>query len=951
MPPRCFSGVHEGPCAIADWGRCEYGWLRLAPVYLYLLVWIVLGLYMLSRNGPPHGLFRSDATTVHDHVAQGIAIASSQRKYRSLRQQRFQRAVRLLAMWAEHPQFTLMPLGLAFRITGSVFRLKYVLFAFSLTREAADALLAFSCGGLLLLLYSVKQCNTVRRRLVQPLAFDLFYIPMVATFLRLGTCPMGIEHVALPGSVICDCVDSFGYFWALGLISFVLHYCGALHHKMNVEPLATTVDFRFQPSYQFFIVMARTLCPIVSILASNADASRNETIGLLTGLLLVWSFLLEYSYRTQPCIGSGSSPNNIRVLAFSSAIYTTLASIGVLTTDASPSTLLWTLVPLPLVGVAAWKVNDRRARLFHIPNVSIVELLRDESPTIQLVGAVAALYVNPNRLVQSDHEKLLVELRRLAHGPMHTPLCRLYALRTLWFSHVEIFVARKPLLAIGEVRTAILQNYWLKDRANGDRPPRQHNLRPRSIKLSSQILNVVVERRVGRRRTSFSMLLANRVRSNCNGASHRTTGPSADHIALQSPATTTKCSVVNIRGAPWISYIQPTDDVVATANDFFRLALDIWAQSAAHQDRVAMRECALFLLQWYRTGHLNLQPVVYLQILSALCMVGTTKHIIDATHSLYNATLDKVTPVNLWLEHPGCIDHFAFALKVQSRSTVTKCASIMALIVESAKSTRAPPRRWTPAAIESVEVALSAWTHVYRISDCLERVYTYLFEIHPTKARLDAAPLKQVLRSCQTVSTLTSTSRREAVAPIVVPPQLIRSASFRRLSAVSPVPELPALCKRTSEFVRSPTVGRRRSSVTEQLASIGLTSPSINMSGGLSTYQPRRSSLQPPGATPAVVKLEVLAAVDQRRSQRGQFIEILDRAYDLHAATRLHCIRFGFAEAIQSAIELYYSSLECAIHDYVETALDPAVYEFFLPHLSAYVPPTPTLRRRSWWRQ
>ena len=96
-------------------------------------------------------------------------------------------------------------------------------------------------------------------------------------------------------------------------------------------------------------------------------------------------------------------------------------------------------------------------------------------------------------------------------------------------------------------------------------------------------------------------------------------------------------------------------------------------------------------------------------------MVGSTKHIIDATHSLLNATLDKVTPVSLWLEHPGCVNHFAFALKVQSRTTVTKCASILALIVEWAKTTQAPPRRWTPAAIESVEVALAAWPPVYRM--------------------------------------------------------------------------------------------------------------------------------------------------------------------------------------------------------------------------------------------
>ncbi|KDO18801.1 hypothetical protein SPRG_15887 [Saprolegnia parasitica CBS 223.65] len=93
--------------------------------------------------------------------------------------------------------------------------------------------------------------------------------------------------------------------------------------------------------------------------------------------------------------------------------------------------------------------------------------------------------------------------------------------------------------------------------------------------------------------------------------------------------------------------------------------------------------------------------------------------------------------------------------------------------------------------------------------------------------------------------------------------------------------------------------------------------------------------------TPAVVKLEVLAAVDRRRSQREKFIEILASAYDLHATARLESVQFGFTDVIQKAIDLYNASLECAIHDFVETALDPAIYDFFAPHVSGL----------PWWRR
>ncbi|KDO18802.1 hypothetical protein SPRG_15889 [Saprolegnia parasitica CBS 223.65] len=245
-------------CAVHHWDDCGYGWLRLAPIFLCLCLWVLLGVGMLRRHAALHGLFRSDAARVHEPIAQGVAIALSQRTYRSLRQQRFQRAVRLLAMWVEAAEFILAPLELAFRVTGHLHALETIYSSIQFAGEAGNVAMTLFGGIAMLVFHPFKPCHIFLERIVHPLALDLLYIPMVATFLRLGTCPVDVEHVALPGGIVCDCVDHFGYFWALGLISFVLLYCGALHHKMHVEPRATTMDFRFQPSYQFFIVMART---------------------------------------------------------------------------------------------------------------------------------------------------------------------------------------------------------------------------------------------------------------------------------------------------------------------------------------------------------------------------------------------------------------------------------------------------------------------------------------------------------------------------------------------------------------------------------------------------------------------------------------------------------------------------------------------------------------------
>ncbi|EQC30502.1 hypothetical protein SDRG_11818 [Saprolegnia diclina VS20] len=306
-----------------------------------------------------------------------------------------------------------------------------------------------------------------------------------------------------------------------------------------------------------------------------------------------------------------------------------------------------------------------------------------------------------------------------------------------------------------------------------------------------------------------------------------------------------------------------------------------------------MRECALFLLQWYRTGRLHLQPAVYLQILSALCMVGSTKHIIDATHSLYNATLDKVTPVRLWLEHPGCVDHFAFALKVQSRSTVTKCASILALIVESAKSARAPPRRWTPAAIESVEVALSAWPHVYRISDCLERVYTYLFEIQP------------------------------------VPPKPIsRLRSLHRIIAGAVL--------QTKYHLALPKNAKPREDVTSPTKVVASGSELV-VSSVVSHHQ----------GTPTSKKLSFVEAAGLAR-HLNSFIQLLQRAYELQSSTAALTMQ---CDTLQRAIELYRSPRECAIYDYIVTTLDPAIRKFFEPCMTTSASPSAPKASSTWWQR
>ncbi|OQR99482.1 hypothetical protein ACHHYP_06013 [Achlya hypogyna] len=934
-----------------------------------------------------------------------FTIHCPKRKYGTVREQRLQRALRLSAMFAEWFEFTTAPLSLAFVITGTPGFVHQLLLTLNSANEVTRMRLVYEvqtqldgqrCYGnksgssrthqhAYRAQYNGRWCpytylflvEPVLESVLYPLAFDLLYIPMVSTFLRLGSCPIGLGHLVLPGGITCDCIDRFGIFWAVGLLCFILHYCGALHHKMNIEPLASTMDFRFQPSYQFFIVMARTLCPVVSILMINLEASRTEVVALCLGLLLVWTLLLGYSYKTQPCIGSGSSPNNLRVVTCTGAVYSTLCAIGVLTVQASLTTLLFALVPLPGVWMAAWAINDRRARLYDVPNVPIVELLHHPAPITQTVGSIAAMYMNPRKVVDRDHERIITQLRRLA-ATASDASCRMYALRTLWFCHIRSYMeAPKPTPTNG-----VPGNLWLKDRGNTERPPRTPVLRPKRIKLAAigitdARLHVATARQsVG---AIFSAIPIRSARSQGRnpGASMRDIDPNSPYY------------IVSIGGSLWISHRHTPTDAVLESHRLYVMAVDAWSLSVTMRDTNAMYEASLFLLQWYRTGCLELPPDMFLRVLAVLCKVGSIKMVIDATHSLYNATLNGVTPPTLWWKYPRAMGHFSHGLRLKSRATVAKCAAVLAITV--ANPTELGKAPWlTPKFVVRVESALRAWVRDYRISDSLSKVYGVLQEMHPNTALsssskrllLDAMRRLQALSS-KTIRSLSRSgiSRREpskGYAASRQPHELSGSSS-----ALIPKPLLPngrvvpapilaadvsALPTAAVELstthspmlkVENTTSGPSISAVQAQLAAAGPSTailleanvlgdttpcPTASATGAMQTLL--RQPKVPSKTHLLRFDKELILRVEEHRIRRNQFVEILRRAYSLRrcvadgrsSARQVRTKRFRLVDAVECAVALYQAPDDCGIVDYVDTVLDRAIREFFMPYVAHLSP-------------
>nr|AIG55832.1 secreted protein [Achlya hypogyna] len=505
-------------------------------------------------------------------------------------------------------------------------------------------------------------------------------------------------------------------------------------------------------------------------------------------LLLSMVALFVYSYKTQPCIGSGRTPNNIRALTFSSTIYTNICVVVFLFDPAPHDGLYYSLLPLPLVWLAAWRLNDRRAALVHIPDLPIVDLLHEPSTSANVVGAIAALYVDAAKVRPNEHEAIVSQLAKFARsGSMEDPLSRIYAIRTLWYCHIENF--RKSKRFIGEQAddAALSHKLWLKDRMNPDRPPSHlaHQRGSRNQTRTSEEkrikifrvedIHAPVDDRHGSilRKPDTSRLLgkkSNELKRSATAAQSNASRTSFNwqvvpsilgRKALSMPRPElTEYHVIQIRGKNWISKVETPEAAVAHFERLYQYSLEVLSQSRAAADPVAMREMALFLLQGYKAS----------------------------------ANLDGLIPAILWLRQSSLVNQLAAALGHPSASTVTKCALTLASILEKAEGVVNIYVLLTPETMSALHRAFHRWNRLYRVSDALERLYLALHAIekqhfqHTLQNRAKKA-------SIQVLSMIAATGarvRRSIVAVMAGPIGSLSTEVAKRkswlVSAPIPVP-------------------------------------------------------------------------------------------------------------------------------------------------------------------
>ncbi|OQS01368.1 hypothetical protein ACHHYP_01161 [Achlya hypogyna] len=142
---RCFWADGQS-CAKSDWPACGYNWLMGFPVGIVWLVWLLYGGHRLRSASATSGWFQFDVSKIHDPIAQGMAIALSQRRSSSSHRPRFQRYMKLCAMWAEWPSFSYTPLTIAFKVAGSNGVVNPLIYSLNLPKEILNAALVITCG-------------------------------------------------------------------------------------------------------------------------------------------------------------------------------------------------------------------------------------------------------------------------------------------------------------------------------------------------------------------------------------------------------------------------------------------------------------------------------------------------------------------------------------------------------------------------------------------------------------------------------------------------------------------------------------------------------------------------------------------------------------------------------------------------------------------------------------
>ena len=180
----------------------------------------------------------------------------------------------------------------------------------------------------------------------------------------------------------------------LALAIFVLAFRGAL--KYTLLEKNSYSSFVWFPAYDAQRYTLKTIiCAVGGIFKYNPWIA-------IPVFFLGFVVLLRFTYWYQPCQGRGRVANNLRALGFSLGIWFSFCALVCLIFSVGESewsdvqvVYAYCILVMGGLGIAfaAWKVNDRRARQFSLPDVAWEDMLDSSlhSPYVAKVAADASL--------------------------------------------------------------------------------------------------------------------------------------------------------------------------------------------------------------------------------------------------------------------------------------------------------------------------------------------------------------------------------------------------------------------------------------------------------------------------------------------------------------------------------------------------------------------------------
>ncbi|EQC35160.1 hypothetical protein SDRG_07392 [Saprolegnia diclina VS20] len=444
-------------CALGfsnNWACCDLNILNAVLPTTLWTIFLGISLWFGWFTGIVREL-RTSVDDLHDINTQALGVVVARQTQSVLGREIGdpRRVLMLLAMGTELVGFSYLPVQLLLY--------EYTNGTFTAQSSAGFQWLKFCLLTLLLWLLLLPRRVTRRidgllTKVVAPLLFDTCSLFYMYTIIDIGACSNGMDTWVLPDGTTCGSESRYGVFAALGTASFVLFYWHSLQYKLRLNDQVFAVRFRYQTSFGSLMAYTRTACCLGFFTVQRLLLYFNKIHVFLAFSIfnmVLFSLLLRYNYVNQPCLGVGLFPNNLRSLSFATSVYTSTILFGIscaLQASGAESMSLVQQYVLQAAAVAylpfaaaTWAFNSRRARLYHVPNLSLKASLVHSTPRVRAIAAVSIALEDQSRWSTSDILDLLTLLdENLKASPaLEEGLVLAYTCQALWnlyFKYVSI---------------------------------------------------------------------------------------------------------------------------------------------------------------------------------------------------------------------------------------------------------------------------------------------------------------------------------------------------------------------------------------------------------------------------------------------------------------------------------------------------------------------------------